>query len=239
MSLAIFDLDETLIAADTCSLFCQFLVDEGLAGAAFIEQDQRMMELYNAEQLVLSDYVAFLVSPLQQMSCAEIDALMPVFVEKYVVSRIYPQARDMLTQLQQQAHRTLIISATPEFIVRAVANSLGVKDVLAIRLETEGHFYTGKIDGVPTFREGKVTRLKRWLEDQQESLDGAQFYSDSINDLPLLEQVQFPVATNPDGQLLAIANNRDWPVLNWSRPPFTESNPNAEKHFTEQEPTHV
>ncbi len=196
MSLAIFDLDETLIAADTCSLFCQFMVEEGLAGADFIEQDHRMMELYNAEQLVLSDYVEFLVSPLKHMSCTQIDAVMPAFVEKYVVSRIYPEAREVLAELQQ-SRRTLIISATPEFIVRAVANSLGVKDVLAICLEADGDYYTGQIDGVPTFREGKVTRLHSWLEDQQESMDGAQFYSDSINDLPLLGAGAIPGCHQP------------------------------------------
>lgn len=224
MSLAIFDLDETLIAGDTCSLFCQFLVASGLAGDDFIEQDRRMMELYNAEQLVLSDYVAFLVAPLKHKTRAEIDAVMPDFVARYVAPRIYPEAKQVLADLQQQQRRTLIISATPEFIVQAVANALDVQDVLAICLETDGEHYTGQIAGVPTFREGKVTRLLSWLEDQQESMDGAQFYSDSINDLPLLEQVQYPIAANPDAQLQAIANEREWPVLNWTHPTRTDSN---------------
>ncbi len=221
MTLAIFDLDETLLAGDSCTLFCQFLVDEGIAAADFLQQDALMMQRYHAQTLVLADYIRFLLEPVMHLSVDEIDALMPVFVARYITPRIYPEARQLLADYQQQGLRPLIISATSEFIVRAVAVQLGVSDLLAIQLQTEDNRYTGNVSGVPTFREGKVTRLHSWLAEQQESLDGALFYSDSINDLPLLEQVAFPVAANPDQALLAIASQRNWPVLQWTAPKWT------------------
>ncbi|RTE66024.1 HAD family hydrolase [Amphritea opalescens] len=221
MSLAIFDLDETLLAGDSCSLFCQFLVDEGLAPTLFLQQDAQMMVRYHAQTLVLSDYIRFLLTPLMHLPVCDIDTLMPLFVERYIRPRLYPEALQLLASYQQQGIRLLIISATSEFIVKAIAKALGINDFLAIQLTTDADFYTGDIRGIATFREGKVKRLKQWLNEQQESLDGAFFYSDSINDLPLLEQVENPVAVNPDAPLLAVATQQHWPVLQWSIPDLT------------------
>lgn len=239
MTLAIFDLDETLIRGDSCSLFCEFLVEQGLVGEEFIAEDRRMMDLYNSEKLVLSDYVSFFIEPLQHLTADQVDALMPGFVERFISPCIYPEAIVKLAELKAEGYRPVIVSATAEFIVKAVANTLGVSDVLAIQLEQDQDFYTGQIEGVPTFREGKVTRLQSWLVEQQESIEGAHFYSDSINDLPLLEQVDFPVATNPDGLLLVVASERNWPVLNWTAPDHNDFNQTPEQHFTRQELTHV
>lgn len=218
MALAIFDLDETLLAGDSCSLFCQFMLAEGLVDVAFVERDQQMMALYNAETLVLDDYISFFIAPLSHLSMADIDEMMPRFVEQYVAPRIYSEAHQILDIQRALGNRLLIISATAEFIVSAVAKHLNIQDVLAIRLVSEEGYYTGKIDGVPTFRHGKVSRLQRWLIEHEETLDAAQFYSDSINDLPLLEQVEYPIATNPDTQLTQIAGQRNWSVLHWSAP---------------------
>lgn len=218
MTLAIFDLDETLLAGDSCSLFCQFLVDEGIAAPVFLQQDAQMMLRYHDQTLVMADYIHFLIEPVKHLSIADIEGLMPVFVERYVVPRLYPQAQRLLAEYQLQGLRTLILSATPEFIVKAVAAYLEMCDFLAIQLESNENRYSGFVSGVPTFREGKVARLHSWLAGQQETLEGSLFYSDSINDLPLLEQVEHPVAVNPDHQLLAIANQRNWPVLLWLVP---------------------
>ncbi|WP_022941594.1 HAD family hydrolase [Psychromonas hadalis] len=216
MSLAIFDLDETLISGDSCSLFCEFMVAEGIASADFLQQDALMMERYDAQTLVLSDYIHFFMAPLSPLSISDIDALMPRFVDQYIVPCIYPEAIKLLADYKKKGERRLIISATCEFIVNAVAKKLGVTDVLAIQLKTQNNYYSSEISGVPTFREGKVIRLQSWLAEQQVSIDGAVFYSDSINDLLLLEQIKNPVATNPDNQLLAIAVQRNWPVLLWN-----------------------
>lgn len=239
MALAIFDLDETLIAGDSCTLFCEFLIAEGFAPNSFLRQDAQMMALYNSEKLVLSEYIQFLIEPLNHLSTTEIDALLPGFVEQYVVPRIYPQGLQTLADFKQQGLRPLIISATADFIVKAIAKQLGISDVLAIQLERKDDRYTGDIDGVPTFREGKVTRLKSWLIEQQESIDGAYFYSDSINDLALLEQVEYPIAANPDRQLQTIAKERNWPVLNWTVPVVQNSTTPTDQTFIRQEHNYV
>lgn len=248
MALAIFDLDETLVSGDSCSLFCQFMLAEGLVDSDFVERDQQMMVLYNAEQLVLDDYIGFFIKPLSHLSITAINEIMPRFVEQYIAPRIYAEAQQILKVQAALGNRLVIISATAEFIVSAVAQHLGVGDVLAIRLSSEQGYYTGKIEGVPTFRQGKVTRLDSWLIEQNETLIDAQFYSDSINDLPLLELVDYPIATNPDTQLTHIAAQRHWPVLNWSDltqtaitalQPNNSFNEQSVRHLTPKEITHV
>lgn len=238
MTLAIFDLDETLIAEDSCSLFCEYMVAEGHVDSRFVERDQAFMEGYKAGELDQEDYIAFFIGELSHLSIEEIDALLPDFVERYIRPVIYPHAMSLLADLKLKGLRPLIISATSAFIVKAVARSLEVDDFIAINLEQDAGFYTGKIRGVPSFREGKVTRLYEWLEAHEEALEGASFYSDSINDLPLLERVDFPVATNPDESLTEIATQRGWSILHWDLND-SDLNPNTTQHFTKTEHTHV
>lgn len=217
MALRIFDLDETLTCCDTSSLFCEYLKDTGLVtDPEFIAEEERLMEQYTQGCMSVHEYIAFQVKPLAHMSVAEIDHLTESFVAEVIVAKIYPQAKTLLKELRSAGHRLVIVSATAAFIVRAVAKQLAVDDVLAIELVTENNRYTGEVDGVPTYQAGKVTRLHAWLEAEQESLEGAAFYSDSMNDLPLLEVVEQPVATNPDPRLAVIAGERNWPQLNWT-----------------------
>ncbi|TCK08627.1 HAD family hydrolase [Marinobacterium mangrovicola] len=218
-TLAIFDLDETLVRGDTASLFCRFMVDTGLADGTFVDQEQELMQRYADETLSMPEYVAFMLKPLRHIPAAEVQALMPAFIDGYVRHRIYPQARALIQHQREKGRFPLIISATPAFLVQAVAGELGVADVLAIDLElSERGRYTGAIEGIATYREGKVSRLHAWLEQQQKTLDGARFYTDSINDLALLEQVDSPFATNPDERLTKIAERRGWPILRWDDP---------------------
>ncbi|MFT5719735.1 MAG: HAD superfamily hydrolase (TIGR01490 family) [Motiliproteus sp.] len=217
MPLAIFDLDETLVCGDCSSRFCEYLERTGLIDApGFVEGERALMDDYRQQRLSMEAYIAFILAPLATMSADQIATLMPTFVDRCISDHIYPQALALLNAHHRRGDRILIISASADFIVQAVAESLGVRDVLAIDLERtpEGH-YSGHIRGVPSYREGKVVRLHAWLEQQSETLAGAYFYSDSINDLPLLERVDNPVATNPDRCLAELANRRGWPVLDW------------------------
>lgn len=218
MALRIFDLDETLTSCDTSSLFCEYLQSTGLVtDPAFMAEEQRLMDLYAEQKMSVAEYIRFQMKPLAHFNQAAVDELTDEFVAQVIVPKLYPEGRELLKQLRAEGHRLVIISATAAFIVRAVARQLGVDDVLAIDLctDSEGH-YTGEIDGVPTYQQGKVTRLNAWLEAESESLEGAAFYSDSMNDLPLLEVVEQPVATNPCPRLAAVAAERNWPQLNWT-----------------------
>ncbi|MBS97212.1 MAG: HAD-IB family hydrolase [Oceanospirillaceae bacterium] len=217
MSLAIFDLDETLIRGDTASLFCRFMVDTGLADGTFVDREQELMQRYADETLSMPEYVAFMLKPLRQLDVDQVNALMPRFVDDCIAHRIYPQAHSLIAHQRAVGRHPLIISATPEFLVRAVARALAVDDVLAINLEVdESQRYSGAIQGIPTYREGKVHRLLDWLKETGHTLENARFYSDSINDLPLLECVEYPFCANPDPRLTAVARQRGWPVMHWN-----------------------
>ncbi|WP_261841879.1 HAD family hydrolase [Aliamphritea ceti] len=218
MALRIFDLDETITCCDTSSLFCEYLKETGLVtDPGFVAEEQRLMDEYARGSMSVVEYIRFQMKPLADMNVADIDHLTERFVADVIVPKIYPQAKVLLSELRSAGHRVVIVSATATFIVRAVGKQLGVDEVLAIDLCVDGDdCYTGEIDGVPTYKEGKVTRLNAWLEAEQESLKGAAFYSDSMNDLPLLEVVEQPVATNPDPRLAVIARERNWAQLNWT-----------------------
>ena len=174
------------------------------------------MQLYSEGKLEMNDYMAFMLEPLKGKTSQELETLANEFVAAVLPSRIYQQGLTLIQELKKSNHRVVLISATADFIVEAVARFIGVEEVLAIQLayDEKGH-HTGMTKGILTFREGKVRRLEQWLKQQQESIKDAQFYSDSINDLALLNHVKKPFATNPDPQLRAIAAERHWPILDW------------------------
>ncbi len=244
MTLSVFDLDETLIAADSASLFCQYLVEHQLIDANFVEKDAAFMRLYNSGQLDINDYIAFFVDALRQYSVEDIEALLPTFLTDHISHVIYPEAVELLIQLKEQGHTIVIVSATAEFIVTAIAKLLGVEHVLAIQLETDvdnngDDFYNGKIKGTPSFRDGKISRLQAWVAKHNETMDGAYFYSDSINDVPLLQLIDNPVATNPDTQLRQIANQQNWKIVRWEKPQLHNVNHSNHTHFTQLETHNV
>ena len=217
MPLALFDIDDTLIDADAATLWNRWMVSQGMvAQPDFLQREAQMMEQYAAGELDMADYMAFTLKPLEGKTAAELDALTPDFIASHLKQRIYPQGQALIHELQQSGYRVVLISASAEFLVQAIARDIGVNDSLGIQLEyNDSGRHTGNTSGTLTFREGKVARLREWLEQESETLLDARFYSDSMNDLPLLEFVENPVATNPDPRLKSIAQSRGWPVLNW------------------------
>lgn len=219
MSLKIFDLDETLIAADSVTLFGRFLLSEGVVDEGFVEQESLYMDQYSAGKLDIHDFVDFFVGALRHLPVSDIQKMMPRFVESYIKPVVYHQGQARVKHYKEQGHDLLIISATPAFVVKEIAALLGIENVLAIDLveeEVAGQsMYSGKILGTPTFREGKVTRLRSWLASNGASLKDSTFYSDSSNDIPLLELVDHPVVINPDERLLLKAQQDNWSVLHW------------------------
>ncbi|NQD93805.1 HAD family hydrolase, partial [Pseudomonas sp. CrR25] len=158
---------------------------------------------------------AFSLSPLVGRSEEEVAFVVEPFVEDVIEPLLYSDAMRCLAQHRSAGDRILVISASAHFLVSAIAARLGIQDVLAIELERQHGGYSGRTEGVLTYREGKVTRLLAWLEQHGESLDGAYFYSDSRNDLPLLQRVSRPHAVNPDPVLRRHAEQAGWPVLHW------------------------
>lgn len=216
MALAIFDLDETLIDGDCASLWAKHMANiQWVDRDSFLTREQELMALYSQGKLAMEDYMTYTLSPLVGRTEEEVEFVVSPFVEDVIEPIIYSDAMRCLAQHRAAGDRLLVISASAHFLVSAIAERLGIAEVLAIDLEQQHGHYSGKTSGVLTYREGKVTRLQAWLQEQGESLAGAYFYSDSRNDLPLLSQVDFPYAVNPDPTLRTHAEQAGWKILSW------------------------
>ncbi|MBH3413676.1 HAD family hydrolase [Pseudomonas putida] len=217
MALAIFDLDETLIHGDCASLWSEQMARLGGGDSkAFLRRDHELMEAYGKGHLRMEDYMAFSLEPIAGRTLEEVEHLVEPWVEEVIEPLIYGDACRCIAEHRQRGDRILIISASGTHLVGPIAARLGVDEYLAIELEAVNGVYTGNTHGVLTYREGKITRLLEWLDQEQENLEGASFYSDSRNDLPLLLKVDHPHAVNPDAVLREHAEKNGWPVLSWS-----------------------
>lgn len=218
--LVIFDMDETLIAKDLTVLWHHYLVhDLKLADASFLEEDKRQMEQYYAGAMNLDNYVAFSLAPLSQYTVEQIDQFAEQFVADTAAQFIYPQAKRLVEQLHKSGSACMIISATVTLLVRAMAKHLNIEFAEGVNLEVIDGHYSGRISGVASYQNGKVIRLQQWLDDQAGQYRATHFYSDSINDLPLLLEVPNPVVINGCPKLLAEAERRNWPQESWSLEP--------------------
>ncbi|WP_394242871.1 HAD family hydrolase [Vibrio astriarenae] len=214
--LVIFDMDETLIAKDLSVLWHDYLVKElKLADSSFVEEDKRHMEQYYLGAMDLDAYISFSLTPLRQYTIEQIDAFAEQFVADEAAQYIYPDAIRRIQEINQTGSVCMIISATMTLLVRAMAKHLGIDFAEGVNLEIADNHYTGKISGVPSYQNGKVIRLRQWLESQQGRYEATHFYSDSINDLPLLLEVPNPVVINGCEKLVAEAEKRNWVQEQW------------------------
>ena len=218
MALAIFDLDHTLLNGDSDYLWGEYMVANNIVNSDEYQRlNQSFQEDYHRGELDNDRYLQFALHPLTQHPVESLYQWRKDYVENWIKPIIATKAPALLDKHRQQGDTLLVISATNFFITEPIAEMLNIANLLATKPEIIGDQYTGKYLGIPTFREGKVTALNHWLETSRLSLDGSYFYSDSINDLPLLEEVRHPVAVNPDEALSRIAQQRNWPILDLSR----------------------
>ncbi|WP_415899449.1 HAD family hydrolase [Neptuniibacter sp. QD48_11] len=214
MSLAIFDLDNTLLAGDSDHAWGEFLCEKGIVDSdEYSRANDYFYEQYKNGGLDIFEFLAFALKPLAQMKRAELDKLHLEFMESKIIPIMLPKAAELLQNHREQGDYLLIITATNRFVTGPIADKLGVDDIIATDPEEVDGEYTGKVAGIPCFQDGKVTRLNEWLKHNDFNLEGSYFYSDSHNDLPLLEKVTHPVAVNPDETLEDHANANLWPVL--------------------------
>lgn len=211
MSLAIFDLDNTLLAGDSDYEWGQFLVRQGIVNAPVYEAaNQRFMQQYEAGTLDIREFARFAFKPLTEHPLETLQAWRAYFITQCIRPLILPQALTLLEHHRNQGDTLLIITATNRFITEPIAQELGVEHLLATEAQFKDGHYTGEIEGIPCFQEGKVQRLRIWLEQQTQTLQDSWFYSDSHNDIPLLEQVSHPVAVDADARLSAHAQHCGW-----------------------------
>lgn len=214
MTLAIFDLDNTLLAGDSDHAWGEFLVRRGLVdGDHYRAENDRFYADYCRGQLDIIAYSEFVFAVLVRETPATLAAWHREFMAEQVAAMILPKGRDLLQAHREQGHRLVIITATNSFITGPIAAELGVADLIATDPEVVDGRFTGKVRGTPCYQHGKITRLQQWLAETGESAEGAWFYSDSRNDIPLLEYVTHPVAVDPDEALRAHAASNGWAVL--------------------------
>ncbi|MGO1426760.1 MAG: HAD family hydrolase [Halomonas sp.] len=214
MSLAIFDLDNTLLSIDSDHAWGEFLLEQGAVDPiAYREANERFMADYNAGTLDMAAFLEVALKPLADNSPEQLSAWHQQFMASKIEPSILPKAEELLARHRTQGDTLLIITATNRFITAPIAERLGVDNLIAVNPEVREGRYTGRVSGIPSYREGKVTRLNQWLEQQHISIDGAWFYSDSHNDLPLLEKIDHPVAVDPDDTLRSIAEERQWRIM--------------------------
>lgn len=218
MNLTLFDLDHTLIPIDSDYEWGVFTTALGWTDElAFRRQNELFYEQYKAGTLDIHAYVRFATASMRQQGRVKSHAAHDLFMRQVVNAAIKPQALDLLQQHQKAGDAVIIVTATNEFVTRPIAQALGVSELMAVQLARDplDDWFTGDISGTPSFREGKVTRVEEWLKQRNLRWDQVYttFYTDSINDLPLLERVTQPVATNPDDRLRAIAQERGWRIL--------------------------
>ncbi len=212
--LAIFDLDHTLLDGDSDYLWGQFLVEEGkVDGEAYERQNRIFYEQYQAGTLDIDAFAAFSLAPLAARETTELHALRQRFVREKIEPRVARGARALLDQHRTRGDTLIITTATNRFITEPIAALLGVPHLLATDPEMVDGRYTGRITGHANFREGKVLRLRDWLERMRIRYERSTCYSDSHNDLPLLGFADTAVAVDPDPTLRAEAERRGWAVI--------------------------
>jgi HAD superfamily hydrolase (TIGR01490 family) len=217
MKLVLFDLDNTLLAGDSDFEWAQYLIAKNVLDREVYEaQNQVFYDQYKDGTLDIHAFLDFQLRPLARHDRAQLDAWNRDYMETRVKPMIAAKAQALVNQHLEDADLVAIITATNSFVTRPIADLFGVEHLIATEPEQLDGQYTGKVSGIPSFREHKITRLELWLSERGllwEDIQSSWFYSDSLNDLPLLQKVDFPVAVDPDSTLRAHAQNAGWPII--------------------------
>ncbi|MGJ8645685.1 MAG: HAD family hydrolase [Marinomonas colpomeniae] len=214
MALAFFDLDNTLVAGDTAQAFSEYIAASQLPTPIdFLAVNHVYMNEYDAGTLDLADYMRYTLSPLLTLKAAQVNDIITNFINDIIFTMVLPKAHALLKKHKDNGDELIIISATGSHLVSPIAKYLGVQHALGVDVEVKNGHLTGEITGTPTFREGKVIRAEQWAKEHGFPMDETYFYSDSHNDLPLLEKAHYPVAVDPDPILEKVAQENGWPII--------------------------
>lgn len=222
LSLALFDLDHTLLPIDSDHEWGRFLVKIGVVDKEYYDKEnERFYNDYKAGKLDIQSFLSFALKPLASHPRAQLDIWHDQFMQEIILPNLRQSALDLVKSHQDKGDLCCIVTATNSFVTRPIAKLFNIEHLIATEPQTQAppneREYTGKVFGLPNFKEGKVVHVENWLSKlgyNWSTLNASSFYTDSMNDLPLLEKVKTPIATNPDDRLKALAQERQWQILN-------------------------
>ncbi len=216
MALAIFDLDKTLIGGDSDFLWGEFMSEIGAVDSiSYQKKNQYFFDEYAKGKLDIDEYLEFCLEPLSQYDMQTLNAWHVQFMSEKIEPILLSKAQMVVDKHREKGDTLLVITATNRFVTKPIVAKYGIDNLLATEPEVKNNRYTGKVLGEPCFQAGKIAHLDLWLEKTGENLEAAYFYSDSHNDLPMLELVDNPVVVHGDEQLIQVAADRGWQSLNW------------------------
>ena len=214
MTLAIFDLDNTLLSDDSDYLWGQFLVDQGVVNSDVYETaNAKFYNDYRQGCLDIVEFLAFSLRPLAENEPEKLYQWRAQFIEEIIKPILLKPAEALISKHRERGDTLMVITATNRFVTEPIVNLYGINHLLATTPEFVDGRYTGRYVDIPCFQDGKVKLLEKWLSSSNETLAGSWFYSDSHNDLPLLQQVDYPVVVDPDEKLKQHAVNANWPII--------------------------
>ena len=213
--LLIFDLDNTLLAGDSDRNWGIFLAEQKVVKSSYLDESEKFYNNYYDGSLDIDGFLSFCLKPLIENDMSYLLELRQQFIEDKIKPIITEPGREIINQAVEDGKTVIIATATNDFVTRPIADLFNVRTLIATEFEVINQKFTGKVLNTPCFREGKVSKVKKWVDDNNFDLSKASFYSDSFNDLPLLEKVKNPVIVDGDDKLLEIGKNRNWDCISF------------------------
>ena len=213
--LLIFDLDNTLLAGDSDRNWGIFLAEQKVVESSYLDESEKFYSNYYDGSLDIDGFLSFCLKPLIENDMSYLLELRKQFIEDKIKPIITEPGREIINQAIEDGKTVIIATATNDFVTRPIADLFNVRTLIATEFEVINQKFTGKVLNTPCFREGKVSKVKKWVDDNNFDLSKASFYSDSFNDLPLLEKVKNPVIVDGDDKLLEIGKNRNWDCISF------------------------
>ena len=213
--LLIFDLDNTLLAGDSDRNWGIFLAEQKVVGSSYLDESEKFYNNYYDGSLDIDGFLSFCLKPLIENDMSYLLELRKQFIEDKIKPIVTVPGREIINQAIEDGKTVIIATATNDFVTRPIADLFNVRTLIATEFEVINQKFTGKVLNTPCFREGKVSKVKKWVDDNNFDLSKASFYSDSFNDLPLLEKVKNPVIVDGDDKLLEIGKNRNWDCISF------------------------
>ena len=213
--LLIFDLDNTLLAGDSDRNWGIFLAEQKVVESSYLDESEKFYNNYYDGSLDIDGFLSFCLKPLIDNDMEYLLKLRQQFIEDKIKPIVTQPGKEIINHALQNGKTVVIATATNDFVTRPIADLFNVQTLIATEFEIKNQQFTGKVIDAPCFREGKLNKVQKWVDENNFDLSKASFYSDSFNDLPLLEKVKTPIIVDGDDKLVEIGKNRDWDCVSF------------------------